>query len=171
MSETRLRAVGLHPEQWKLEVERWFQIPLAVLELSPYHGLQAPQELDLSLVENTVSGSLRELCTRVKFHSADHTTMSVVGIAIIVVTALLLTAISYADVVLGLLPSKIQPQSMVTWLAKWEDDESLSLLHRADGGGPESRSTETVGPEEGEAFLKTNERAGGIDDPTRGDIR
>lgn len=138
----------LAPEQWKLELEYWFAMALARLQLEIFNTIEKPPGVDESIAYNRWEGTeLKDLCGRIKFYSPNHTTLSTVGTIVILVVVALLTIGSAIDVLLGWIP--------MDWARKmakdWDALENLSLLEdaekwRAENGqsGPVESVTEEV---------------------------
>jgi len=122
----------LYPEQWKFELQYWFSVGLAQLQLGLFTSIQAQPDLDVKLLGNIFDEIpiLQRLCGRVKFHSAQHTTMSVLGIAIVLAISFVMTVISYLDVIFKRLfkRSRVFGRAMQTW----EATENLQLLRVAE---------------------------------------
>ena len=115
----------LESEQWKVELKYWFQMALARLQLDLFNSIQAPPGLNLAQAVNFWdSAELRSMCGRIKFHSPAHSSLSVLGFAMVVAIVGLLIAGSCVDVVLGWVPAK-WARAVV---AEWERLENLNLL-------------------------------------------
>ncbi|KAH7394528.1 hypothetical protein BKA66DRAFT_567464 [Pyrenochaeta sp. MPI-SDFR-AT-0127] len=120
----------LEPEQWKIELEYWFAMSMARLQLGIFNTIEKPPGVNVSQAINQWEGtSLKGLCGRVKFHSASHTTLSTMGIIVVLVVVIFLTLASSLDVILGWLP--------FAWARKlatdWENLENLKLLEELEG--------------------------------------
>jgi hypothetical protein len=122
----------LYPEQWKFELQYWFSVGLAQLQLNLFTTIQAQPDLDVKQLGNTFDELpiLRLVCGRVKFHSSQHTTMSVLGIATVLAVSFFMTVISYLDVIFKRLfmRSRVFGRAMQTW----EATENLQLLRAAE---------------------------------------
>ncbi|KAF2878506.1 hypothetical protein BDV95DRAFT_601146 [Massariosphaeria phaeospora] len=113
--------------QWKLELENWFRIGLAILQMSPYRTISTP-ELDKSRVQNLMSEArAATACSAVQFRSSKHVTLSVFGILLVVILSLCFTALSYMDSILSLL----LPQQASSILLGWEENGYLHLLEKS----------------------------------------
>ncbi|EFW16423.1 conserved hypothetical protein [Coccidioides posadasii str. Silveira] len=112
----------LVPGQWKIEVERWFQVALARVQLAVLRFVKTPG-LDRTRVDNTwdLLPVLKGVCSIIKFNSADHTTLSSLGVLIVVAFSVLLTTLSMWDVIFTSLVSK-------RVLTAWNKDHALELL-------------------------------------------
>lgn len=119
----------LEPEQWKLELEYWFAMALARLQLEVFNTIEKPPGVDESIAYNQWEGTeLKSLCGKVKFHSPNHTTLNTVGIIVILGVVALLTLGSVMDIVLGRLP-----MGWARHMAKeWDALENLNLLEDAE---------------------------------------
>lgn len=121
--------VYLDPEQWKLELEYWFATALARLQLEVFNTIEKPPGIDESIAYNFWQGTpLQDFCGKVKFYSPNHTSLSTVGIIIILVTVVLLTLGSIVDTVLDWIP--------MSWarnlIREWNRLEYLKLLEEAE---------------------------------------
>jgi hypothetical protein len=115
----------LAPEQWKLELQYWFAMALARLQLEVFNTIEKPPSVDASQAINSWNGnSLKSLCGRVKFHSPNFTTLSTTGICVILGFVSLLIVLSFVDVVMSWIPS--------AWARRltsdWNRLENLKLL-------------------------------------------
>jgi hypothetical protein len=120
-------------EQWKLEVENWFRIGLAIMQMKPHRMISTP-ELDRSRVSNIMNKSEpynAAACTIVKSRSPKHVTLSMFGIVTVLVFSALLTLVSYLDQILGWLFSGRQWRG----LSRWEQSSYLHLLQAAETDG------------------------------------
>jgi hypothetical protein len=118
----------LLPDQWKVELDFWFSVALANMQLSVFNTIQLPSSIDRSLLYNLWDGGpLNRLCGRVKFQSADHSSLSTLGIVIVLVISALLTFGSYLDVAAENIPKFREKQAMADWRA----NEKLALLDAA----------------------------------------
>ncbi|KAK6513405.1 hypothetical protein TWF281_005031 [Arthrobotrys megalospora] len=124
------RQSWLHPEQWKVELSRWFAMALAKIQLETIDSIEAPKNFNLEQLKNawaegTEDGSLglRVLCGRVKFRDPNHTSMSTLGIAGILAVAGALVLASFAVLVW----QQVGPKDARA-IADWRRDEVLSLL-------------------------------------------
>ncbi|EEP79557.1 predicted protein [Uncinocarpus reesii 1704] len=115
------RQLRLVPGQWKIEIERWFQVALARVQLVMLRYVKTPG-LDRTRVENMwdLIPVVKGVCSIVKFNSAEHTTLSTLGVFIIVAFSLLLTILSMWDMALPIIPKRL--------LTAWNRDQALELL-------------------------------------------
>lgn len=119
----------LEPEQWKLELEYWFAVAMARMQLEIFNTIEKAPAIDESFMYNTWNGTgLQRLCGRVKFHSSGHTTLSAVGIFVIVAIVVVLTVISLVDVFLMWFPFKWAKHVV----EEWEKLENLELLNELE---------------------------------------
>lgn len=120
----------LAPEQWKAELEYWFAMALAHLQLAIFNTIEKPPGVNVSQAVNQWEGtSLKKLCGRVKFHSPNHTTLSTIGVAVVLGLVALLTLASFVDIFLGWLPSAWAR----TLTQDWNRLENLQLLGELEG--------------------------------------
>ncbi|KAF2033198.1 hypothetical protein EK21DRAFT_86622 [Setomelanomma holmii] len=92
----------LGPEQWKIELEYWFIMALASLQFALFNTIGKSSGVNASEANIQWDGSaLKQLCGRVKFHSPNHTTLSTVGLITMLCGVVLLTLLTFLDVVLG----------------------------------------------------------------------
>lgn len=120
-------------EQWKLEVQNWFRIGLAIMQMSPQRMISNP-ELDRTRVSNVWNSSdpiVAAACGIVKSRSPQHITLSMLGIVIVLVFTAVLTMISYLDQILSWLFPGRQSRS----LSRWEKNSYLHLLQAAETDG------------------------------------
>jgi hypothetical protein len=130
----------LEPEQWKVELEYWFAMALARLQLEIFNTIEKPPGVDKSTAYNQWEGTeLKSMCGKIKFYSPNHTTLSATGIVVILAVVVLLTLGSAVDVILTWLPMK--------WAKKlvqeWERLENLKLLDDAEKWRADSGHTPT----------------------------
>lgn len=120
--------VRLKPEQWKAELEYWFMMALARLQLETLNTIQKPANLDASHAVNTWSkgemGTLHVLCGRMKFRSPVHTSLSTFGLAMIIASSGLLLLGS------GIVAALLSNPRMQRWrvVEEWRRDDVLMLL-------------------------------------------
>ena len=120
----------LAPEQWKIELEYWFAMALARLQLAVFNTIEKPPSVNASQAVNQWEGTgLKKLCGRVKFHSPSHTTLSTTGVAVVLGLVGLLTVLSFVDVVLGWVPTAWARGST----KDWNRLENLKLLEELEG--------------------------------------
>jgi hypothetical protein len=115
----------LDPEQWKIELGYWFSIGLARLQLDIFDSIERPPHINEDLAYNTWEEfNLTSLCGRVKFRSADHSSLSAVGIIVVLVGATALAIASFFDVI-----ARYVPRCRTSWLYQaWLDNDALALL-------------------------------------------
>ena len=94
----------LSKDQWKIEVENWFRISMARLQIAPFRIISTPK-LDTQRVRNIMNMTNRKsaACSIIKFHFPQYATLSLFGILIIVVLSIVLTILNYVDSLLSLL--------------------------------------------------------------------
>lgn len=119
----------LEPEQWKLELNYWFSMALARLQLGLFNTVEKPVGVSTAEAENYWDRyNLKGLCGRIKFHSPEHATLSKTGIIIVIVFVGVLMLGSFLDVVLGWIPA--------AWAGKlvkeWEEMENVVLLEELE---------------------------------------
>ncbi|KAF2820659.1 hypothetical protein CC86DRAFT_428437 [Ophiobolus disseminans] len=118
------------PEQWKIELEYWFAVALARMQLAVFNTIEKPPGVDAAQAVNQWDGtSLTNLCGRVKFQSRSHTTLSTTGVAVVLGFVLVLTILSFVDVVFGCVPG--------AWARRmtrdWNRLENLRMLEELEG--------------------------------------
>ncbi|KAM6523042.1 hypothetical protein FSOLCH5_003667 [Fusarium solani] len=123
------RQVRIEPDQWKRELEYWFAVGLARLQLEVFGTVEKPPGVDPSMAVNLwekgKSKALKALCGGIKFTSPGHTSLSTLGFGLILGMSGALVLLSFADVV-------------VPWLLRrrgyefqeWEQTDMLKLLER-----------------------------------------
>ncbi|KAK2744268.1 hypothetical protein FQN57_004353 [Myotisia sp. PD_48] len=128
--------------QWKIELEGWFKVALARIQLGVFRLIKIPN-LDVTNIYNLWDEFpiLKPTCSLIKFNSSEHTTLSTIGVMMVLICSVLLTIISYWEL---LLP-KCFPKKV---LASWNKDDNLELLEvtqTANGeGGSGYRRAETI---------------------------
>jgi hypothetical protein len=123
------RQMRIEPEQWKRELEYWFAVGLARLQLEVFGTVEKPPGVDPSMAVNLWEKdkfkALKALCGGIKFTSPGHTSLSTLGFGLILGMSGALVLLSFADVV-------------VPWLLRrrgyefqeWEQTDMLKLLER-----------------------------------------
>lgn len=131
----------LAPKQWKLELEYWFAMAVARLQLEIFNTNEKPPGVDESVTYNMWAGTeMKGLCGKVMFHSPNHTNLNTVDITLILVVVALLTIGSTIDVVLGWVPMDCARK-----MAKdWDTLENLSLLEDAGKWRSENGQSGTI---------------------------
>ncbi|KAH6666348.1 hypothetical protein B0J14DRAFT_201246 [Halenospora varia] len=133
MQTTRYLSDGeqlqLGANQWKIELESWFRMCLARLQLEIFNTIERPQNVDENRVVNiwkTNYEPLLTVCGRIKFKSPNHTSLSTFGLIMILVFS--------AVLMLGSLIGMILPTTRWTrrWktVIDWRRDEVLALLEK-----------------------------------------
>lgn len=123
----------LAPEQWKVELDYWFSMALARLQLGLFNTIEKPAGVSTAEAENAwdrfkTSDFKLGMCGRIKYNSAEHATLSALGIIIVLVFVGVLTLGSFLDVILGWVPA-VWAQKMVE---EWEEMESVTLLEELE---------------------------------------
>lgn len=119
----------LEPEQWKIELEYWFAMALARLQLEIFNTIEKPPWVDESVASNSWEGKeLKKICGKVKFYSGNHMTLSTVGIVAVLALVGFLTLASMLDVFLGWIPTE-WGKSLIE---EWNEMENLRLLDELD---------------------------------------
>jgi hypothetical protein len=119
----------LEQEQWKTELRYWFSVSLARLQMEIFNTIAKPPELDENLIENFWQTQLPEMlqyCGIIKFRSSDHTTMSALGIGLIVAFAVVLLLGSYTELLVG------RFQWGKPFAHRWDQLENLALFHELE---------------------------------------
>ncbi len=95
--------VRIEPEQWKRELEYWFAVGLARLQLEVFGTVEKPPGVDPSIAvniwENDKYKALKALCGGIKLKSPGHTSLSTLGFGFILGVSGVLALLSFADVV------------------------------------------------------------------------
>ena len=112
------------PEQWKVELGYWFSASLARLQLEIFNTIDKPPGVDTEIAENTWSTGtdIRSICGRVKYRSVSHTSISVVGLLVIVCMSAFFMIVSFMDFPATLLLRKWE------FIRRWVETENLALL-------------------------------------------
>ncbi len=120
----------LESEQWKLELDYWFSMALARLQLEVFNTIEKPPSVDAESAQNlwAAQPSLLRLCGRVKFRSVDHTTLSTIGVVVVLVVSCFLTVLSFFDVVV----ERCFRKRHSTLVSDWVDSENLTLLEKSE---------------------------------------
>ncbi|KAH6662277.1 hypothetical protein B0J14DRAFT_707742 [Halenospora varia] len=120
--------VRLRPEQCKFELEYWFMMALARLQLEILNTIDKPANLNASRAQNLWATEryklMLNLCGRIKFRSPDHTSLSAFGLIMILVFSGVLLLGSGIGTGLFWIPWTRSWKSVV----EWRRDEVLALL-------------------------------------------
>ncbi|KAM6536143.1 hypothetical protein FALCPG4_005660 [Fusarium falciforme] len=141
----------LEPEQWKTEVTYWFALALARLQLGIYNTIERPVGVDLNRTVNRWADTpMMSLCGRVKYRSANHTSLSFVGVVVVVVVSITIIILSFFEVVIDLMPSRWLKNRVLQWgssdnLALLEAKENLEPESTSEGGGQGQQSNGKAG--------------------------
>ncbi|KAH7161690.1 hypothetical protein EDB81DRAFT_756199 [Dactylonectria macrodidyma] len=129
----------LEPEQWKMELKYWFAVAMSRLQLNVYKTAEKPEGLDPNRSRNLLADVpfIEVLCGSIKFVSSNHTSLSFVGVVVIVVVSASLLFLSFFEVLISLVPSKWHGR----WASQWESSENLALLEGKKSLENESVST------------------------------
>jgi hypothetical protein len=119
--------VRIEPDQWKREVEYWFAMGLARLQLEVFGTVEKPPGIDpgraINIWEQPELRTLKALCGGIKFNSPKHTSISTLGLGIILGFSGLLILLSFTDAVaLGFVHKRGKK------LSAWEETETTRLL-------------------------------------------
>lgn len=135
----------LEKEQWKTEVTYWFAVAMAKLQLGIFNTIQGPNGLRPTDTMNLWADSpMMNICGRVKYRSADHTSLSFVGVVVVIVVSAFLITMSLFDLVIDWVPKKWRGRRLM----QWEASESLALLERQKGPGHDrERESSDNGPQ------------------------
>jgi hypothetical protein len=96
-----------------------------------FNTIERPKNVDEQRAENTWAGNqavLQQLCGRVKFRSSRHTSISALGLVLIVSFSGLLMLISFAETSLPF----IRRSKRWRFIVEWERDDMLALLSKAE---------------------------------------
>jgi hypothetical protein len=139
------RQLRLLPEQWKFELQYWFMMGLAQLQLGIFDTIDRPANLDASRTFNSWQQpefkSLLQLCGRVKFRDPNHTSLSTLGLAIVIAFSILLLLASVLGMSLAWLPGT----KKWNFVAKWQQNEVLALLSKTRFGSIVVEAAESRG--------------------------
>lgn len=121
---------NLDAEQWKVELNYWFSMGLAHLQLDIFGSIQMHPGMDISISTNLLDEmkQLRQLCGRITFHSENHRSLSVLGMAVVLFSMVALTAVSLMDWVL----EKLAEGMLGETISEWKSSEMLGVLRRAE---------------------------------------
>ncbi|KAM0431287.1 hypothetical protein ACHAPT_005258 [Fusarium lateritium] len=135
----------LEKEQWKTEVTYWFAVAIAKLQLSIFNTIQGPSGLPPNSTMNLWADSPNmNLCGRIKYRSAGHTSLSFVGVVVVIVVSAFLITVSLFDIIVDRVPKKWRGRR----LTQWEASESLALLERQKRGQQDAdRESSVDGPQ------------------------
>ncbi|KAI9807046.1 MAG: hypothetical protein M1825_005763 [Sarcosagium campestre] len=122
----------LSDEQWKVELRYWFQVALARSQLGILRLVRTPG-LDVDRVRSDfdIADLDSSICSLVKFRSADHTSLSTIGVVLVLVVTLLLTLLSYTD---HLAPRVLPSGPLQAW-TKDDCRELLKVVEPSDDQG------------------------------------
>jgi len=114
----KIQAGNLAREQWKIEVSHLFEIGLAGMQLSIFGVPSKPDYLDYSNLQNSIVPT-KEFCRMVKYRSAQHTSLSLVPLVLILSMCALLIGLSYTENWVGALLWKRWPLRVLAWRLDW----------------------------------------------------
>lgn len=120
----------LDPEQWKVELRYWFKMALARAQLAIFNTIEKSIHVDAEKSRNLWADDddiSNEFCGCIKFRSASHTSLSTIGIMVILLCTLGLTLISFLD---QLIASRFLRGRFQHFISAWEETENLALLKR-----------------------------------------
>ncbi|KAI8711575.1 hypothetical protein NCS52_01421300 [Fusarium sp. LHS14.1] len=131
-------------EQYYLEKEQW-KTEMAKLQLGIFNTIQGPNGLRPTDTINLWADSpMMNICGRVKYRSADHTSLSFVGVVVIIVASAFLIAVSLFDIIIDWVPRKWSGRRLM----QWEASKSLALLQRKKRPGHDrERESSADGPQ------------------------
>ncbi|KAI8710371.1 hypothetical protein NCS52_01582100 [Fusarium sp. LHS14.1] len=123
------RQARLDPEQWKTELTYWFGLGMARLQLDIYKTTEKHDGHDVDGAVNTwadlPNGSMQDtLCGKIKFRSPNHTSLSFLGVMVVVVVSSVLIILSFFEVFVDLMPAKCRGSRVLLWASS----ENLALL-------------------------------------------
>lgn len=123
---------NLRSDQWKFELEYWFMLALARLQLEVMNTVDRPRNLDETRAYNLWATEdykvILNLCGRIKFRSSDHTSLSAFGLVMILVFSGTLMISSFLGMGLYTIPWTKQWR----FVAEWQRDEVLNTLARTN---------------------------------------
>jgi hypothetical protein len=121
--------VRIEREQWKRELEYWFAVGLARLQLEVFGTVEKPPGVDASVAVNVWDqpkyAALKALCGGIKFRSPRHTSLSALGFGLTLGVSGVLVLLSFADVVVPWLLRRCGYE-----FREWEQTGVLTLLRR-----------------------------------------
>ncbi|KAL5314225.1 hypothetical protein ACEPPN_018650 [Leptodophora sp. 'Broadleaf-Isolate-01'] len=123
-SRTQIR---LMPEQWKSELQYWFMMGLAQLQLGIFNTIDRPANVDATRAYNSWERDFRPLlwlCGRVKLTDSHHTSLSTLGISIVLAFSGFLALASLVGMSLAWFPCTKKWK----FVARWQQNEVLALL-------------------------------------------
>ncbi|KAF2432316.1 hypothetical protein EJ08DRAFT_677547 [Tothia fuscella] len=107
----------LDEEQWKFELRYWFSMGPARLQLHVFESIEKPTHVNERFANNNWDGrNFTRLCGRVKIRSPDHSSLSTIGIIVVLVGAATLVIISFFDVVVENVPRWKRSPAFQAWL-------------------------------------------------------
>ena len=116
----------LSQEQWKVELEHWFQTALTVMQMTPLRVVSIPG-LDRTRVERLqpiYPELYADACSMVKFYSPSHATVSLLRVILILVFSTLLILVSHIDWICY----KIGSARMRRLVSSGEENDARRLL-------------------------------------------
>lgn len=125
----RGRQLSLEPEQWKTELTYWFGLGMARLQLDVYKTIEKQDGRSIYGAMNTWAdlrnGSIQDmLCGKIKFRSPNHTSLSFIGVMVVVVVSSVLIVLSFFEVFVDIMPAKWRGNRV----SLWASSENLALL-------------------------------------------
>lgn len=122
--------IYLRPDQWQWELEFWFMMSLATMQLEIFNTIDIPVNLDPTRSTNAwatlADGIMLKACGKVKFRDPNHTSLSTFGlIMILVFSGALMVASGLAMGATGWENRWTQKWKFV---GQWQRDEVLTLL-------------------------------------------
>jgi hypothetical protein len=134
--------IRLMPEQWKSELQYWFMMGLAQLQLGIFNTIDRPANLDATRAYNSWERDFRpllRLCGRVKLTDSHHTSLSTLGIAIVLAFSGLLALASLVGMSLAWFPCTKKWK----FVARWQQNEVLALLAKTRLGSEVEEDAES----------------------------
>ncbi|CCX11990.1 hypothetical protein FPQ18DRAFT_122119 [Pyronema domesticum] len=109
-------AIGLAREQWKKEAAHLFQLGLAGAQVEIVRiAKESYPRNHGNDTTNIMPEQFRNTCKMVIFHEAGYTSISMLGLWIIVIGSIIITAISLMDDVVGRWVQKRWPHRVLAW--------------------------------------------------------
>ncbi|KAI5803141.1 hypothetical protein EDC01DRAFT_611892 [Geopyxis carbonaria] len=123
--------------QWKYEFHYWFEMCLARLQLGVFSTIQMRPGLTEETAQRVDLGKDADrICGRVKFRAEGYTSLSVLGVALVIAITGVLTVLSYIDVIVATFWGRRWSDTV----DMWDRSEMLELLRRVEMHGEEDET-------------------------------
>jgi hypothetical protein len=117
-------AVELVREQWKVEAGHMFDLGLATAQMDVVRTAKDSYPHDRGPLGNALEEQWRNVCSMIVFHESGYTSISVFGLACILLFSLAITIISFLDGPAGMVMAARFPHRVLAWKV----DGALQLL-------------------------------------------